>query len=63
MSASDFNDMAALSGLDAVKQAITSAAASVVCEARDGKENATARDLGGQECASADISGADVALT
>jgi putative DNA primase/helicase len=47
MSNTDFNDMAALSGLDAVKRAIANAAASAICEAQDGTENATVRDLPG----------------
>lgn len=47
MSNTDFNDMAALSGLDAVKRAITVAAALVICEAQDRTESATARDLAG----------------
>lgn len=47
MSNTDFNDMAVLSGMDAVKRAITSAVASMTHEAQDGTENATARDLTG----------------
>lgn len=47
MSATDFNDLAALSGLDAVKRAIASAAALVIGENQDVTENATARDLAG----------------
>ncbi len=49
MSNTDFNDMAALSGLDAVKRAIRSAAASAVCEAQHATEDAPARDLAGLE--------------
>lgn len=47
MSNTDFNDMAALSGLDAVKRSIASAAASVIGDAQRATENATAGDLTG----------------
>lgn len=49
MNNTDFNDMAARSGLDAVKRAITSAAASVMSETQDNAKNATVRDLVGQQ--------------
>ncbi|AAZ98772.1 conserved hypothetical protein [Thiobacillus denitrificans ATCC 25259] len=62
MSATDFNDMAAQSGLDAVKHAITSAAASVICEAQGGTENATARDLVGRQNPDTETGEPDAAL-
>lgn len=62
MSNTDFNDMAALSGLGAVKRAIASAAASVICEAQQATERATAHDLAGLQSADTETGEPDVAL-
>ena len=62
MSNTDFNDMAALSGLDAVKRAITSAAASAIGEAQHATENAPARYLAGLENADTETGEPDAAL-
>ncbi len=62
MSNTDFNDMAALSGLDAVKRSITSAAASMICEAQPTTENATAPILAGLKDADTEANDPRVAL-
>ncbi|MDA8129638.1 MAG: DUF927 domain-containing protein [Betaproteobacteria bacterium] len=62
MSATDFNDMAALSGLDAVKRAITSAAASVIGESQCGTGKAIAPILAGLQSADTETGEPDAAL-
>lgn len=62
MSNTDFNDMAALFGMDAVKRAITGAAASAVGEAQGGTENATAPTLLGLQNADNETNAAEAAL-
>ena len=62
MNNTDFNDMAALSGLDAVKRAITSAAASVMDEHQGKAESATARDVVGLQNTDAESDEPNAAL-
>ncbi len=62
MNGTDFNDLAALSGLDAVRRAITGAAASVICEPQQVTENTTAPILTGLQNADAEKGAPDAEL-